>query len=92
MMPSSPRVNFDEASELVIAETRQTSGTGTRDSLNALIMSISSNGTRNLFMMCEPQAGLASHCRNGASDDEKLSRHNLNGSLMSATRKRKSSV
>jgi hypothetical protein len=51
-----PKVNFDEASKQLIAEVRQALPAKPGE-VERVDYEYQRNGTRNLFMMCEPQAG-----------------------------------
>ena len=54
--PSRPKVNFDETNKQLIAETRA-SLPAKAGRPHRYDYEYKRNGTRNLFMMCEPQAG-----------------------------------
>ena len=51
-----PKVNFDESSKQLIAETR-TGLPAKTGRVQCYDYEYKRNGTRNLFMICEPQAG-----------------------------------
>jgi hypothetical protein len=51
-----PKVNFDETSKQLIEETRQ-SLPAVAGQVERFDYEYNHNGTRNLFMLCEPQAG-----------------------------------
>lgn len=54
--PKRPKVNFDETSKQLIKETRP-SLSGTPGHVARYDYEYERNGTRNLFLFCEPQAG-----------------------------------
>ncbi len=54
--PKRPRVNFDETSKQLIEEIRQTLPP-VPSQVERFDYEYKRNGTRNLFMLCEPQAG-----------------------------------
>lgn len=54
--PKRPKVNFDETSKQLIKETRP-SLSGTPGQVARYDYEYERNGTRNLFLFCEPQAG-----------------------------------
>jgi DDE superfamily endonuclease len=54
--PKRPKVNFDETSKQLITETR-TPLPGTPGQVARYDYEYARNGTRNLFLFCEPQAG-----------------------------------
>ncbi len=61
--PRRPKVNFDEASKQLIAETRQPLPSATGTACSATIMSIERNGTRNLFIIHRTAGGLGDTSR-----------------------------
>jgi len=54
--PRHPKVNFDECSKQLIAETRLPLSPQVGQ-LERFDYEYKRNGTRNLFMFCEPQTG-----------------------------------